>query len=64
MSNSDYEKDPETGQSINGYASFLNDAPVTALKVRCNIGVTLLVTEAELVLAATTSQLCTRYALH
>jgi hypothetical protein len=49
-SDSDYAKDPETRRSVSGYATFLNDAPVTANSGMQNC-VTLSVTEAELVAA-------------
>jgi hypothetical protein len=49
-SDSDYAKDPETRRSVSGYATFLEDAPVTA-NGRMQDCVTLSVTEAELVAA-------------
>ena len=50
FSDSDYAKDPETRRSVSGYATFLNDAPVTA-KSKMQDCVTLSATEAELVAA-------------
>ena len=55
MSDSDYAKDPETRRSVSGYATFLNDAPVTA-KSKMQECVTLSVTEAELVAATNCAQ--------
>ena len=49
-SDSDYAKDPETRRSVSGFATFLEDAPVTANSNMQNC-VTLSVTEAELVAA-------------
>ena len=55
MSDSDYAKDPETRRSVSGYATFLNDAPVT-MKSKMQECVTLSVTEAELVAATNCAQ--------
>jgi Reverse transcriptase (RNA-dependent DNA polymerase) len=50
FSDSDYAKDIETRRSVTGYSVFLNGAPV-ATKSKMQTGVTLSVTEAELVSA-------------
>ena len=57
MSDSDYANDPETRRSVSGYATFLNDAPVTA-KSKMQDCVTLSVTEDELMAAKNVHKIC------
>jgi hypothetical protein len=51
----DYGKDPEWHQSVSGYATLLNGAPVTE-KSRMQMSVTLSVTEAEFVIGCQAAQ--------